>query len=348
MLPTTMDAARFDAASGLLDLQQVAVPTPAAHEVLVKVEACGICLSDVHLIDGSLPASLPVVTPGHEAAGVIAAVGDNVSHWQPGMRVVMAGGKPCSTCAACARGRFELCPNIAVMGFGYDGAWAQYVAVPGMVLTEIPDWLPFPQAAILADAVSTPYAALVSRAQLAPGETIGLWGIGGLGVHAVQIARLVGAGLIVAIDPVPAARERALRVGADHALDAADPDLALRLFELTAGQGLDVAVDLVGSNAVLAQAAGSLGRGGRVLMVGLSMDPIELGMGALFGFQGHSLLGHLGYTKADLETVVDLVARKRLDVSGSISGLLPLSDVAAGVEQLRSKEGNPIRLVLTP
>ena len=347
-LPTTMDAARFDAGTGLLELQRVPVPTPAPHEVLIRVEACGICLSDVHLLDGSLPASLPVVTPGHEAAGVIVAVGERVPHWQPGARVVMAGGKPCLACPACARGRIDSCPNIAVMGFGYDGAWAQYVAVPGMLLTEIPDWLPFAQAAILADAVSTPYAGLVSRAGLSAGESIGLWGIGGLGVHAVQIARLVGAGLIVALDPVPAARERALRVGADHALDPTDPDLALRLMDLTGGEGLDVAVDLVGSNAVLAQAAGSLGRGGRVVMIGLSLDPIELGMGALFGFQGHTLMGHLGYGKADLDTVVELVARKRLDVSGSISGLLPLSDVAAGVEQLRSKEGNPVRLVLTP
>jgi threonine dehydrogenase-like Zn-dependent dehydrogenase len=201
---------------------------------------------------------------------------------------------------------------------------------------------------ILADAVSTPYAGLVRRGQLAAGETVGLWGIGGLGVHAVQIARLVGAGLVVAIDPVPAARERALRAGADYALDASDPDVLGRVFALTGGQGLDLAVDLVGSNAVLVQAASSLGRSGRVLMIGLSLDPIELGPGVIFGFQSQALLGHLGYAKADLDTVVDLVARKRLDVSASVSGLLPLANVADGVEQLRSKQGNPIRLVVTP
>lgn len=324
------------------------VPAPAPHEVLVKVEACGICLSDVHLLDGSLPASLPVVTPGHEAAGVVVAVGANVAYWQPGARVVMAGGKPCLTCDTCGRGLLETCPNLAVMGFGYDGAWAQYVVVPAMVLTEIPDWLPFDQAAILADAVSTPYAGLVRRAQLGPAESVGLWGIGGLGVHAVQVAKLVGAGLIIAVDPVEAARDRALKVGADYALDPLQPGLAERILELTSGKGLDLAVDLVGSNAVLAQGAAALGRGGRVLMVGMSLDPIELGMGALFAFQNHALLGHLGYTKADLDTVVDLVASRRLDVSGSISATMPLEEVAAGVEQLRTKEGNPIRLVLTP
>lgn len=289
-----------------------------------------------------------MVTPGHEAAGVVVAAGDNVVYWKAGSRVVMAGGKPCFTCDTCGRGRYESCPNIAVMGFGYDGAWAQYVAVPAMVLTEIPEWLPFEQAAILADAVSTPYAGLVRRAQLAPAESVGLWGIGGLGVHAVQVAKLVGAGLIIAIDPVEAARDRALKVGADHALDPTQPGLAERILELTGGEGLDLAVDLVGSNAVLAQGAATLGRGGRVLMVGMSLDPIELGIGALFAFHNHALLGHLGYTKADLDTVVDLVVTRRLDVSASISATMPLEDVAAGVEQLRSKEGNPVRLVLTP
>lgn len=347
-IPSTMQAARFEAATGSLRVEEVPVPELAPLEVLVRVKACGICLSDVHMIDGSLPTSLPVVTPGHEAAGVIAAVGTAVTYWQVGQPVVMAGGKPCMACESCGRGRLERCSSIQVMGFSYDGAWAEYVAVPSFVLTPLPEWLPFEQAAILADAVSTPYAGLIGRAQLTAGESIGLWGIGGLGVHAVQIARLVGAAPIVAIDPLPAARERALLAGADHALDALAPDLLEQLRELTAGEGLDVAVDLVGSNAVLAQAASSLGRFGRVVMIGLSLDPIELGMGALFGVSSHSLLGHIGYSKADLDRVVDLVARKRLDVSSSISAVLPLAEVAAGVEQLRSKTGNPIRLVITP
>ncbi|MFN2522595.1 MAG: zinc-binding dehydrogenase, partial [Mycobacteriales bacterium] len=242
---TSMRAARFDSTARTLQVEDVAVPEPLPHEVLVQVKACGICLSDVHLLDGSLATNLAAVTPGHEAAGIIAAVGSAVAHWQPGQRVVMAGGKPCLTCAACAGGRLDRCPNIQVMGFGYDGAWAEYVTVPGGTLTAVPDWLPFEQAAILADAVSTPYAGLVQRAKLAPGETVGLWGIGGLGVHAVQIARLVGAGLIVAMDPSPVARERALKLGADAALDPMSPDLAAELFTLTGGKGLDLAVDLV-------------------------------------------------------------------------------------------------------
>jgi D-arabinose 1-dehydrogenase-like Zn-dependent alcohol dehydrogenase len=215
----TMRAARFDATSRRLEVQDVPVPVPSPTEVLVRVEACGICLSDVHLLDGTLPAVLPVVTPGHEAAGTVEAVGDLVPGWTPGDRVLMAGGRNCGTCRWCVRGRIEDCEAFQILGFNYDGAWAQYVVVPYGALTGVPAGLPVEQAAILADAVSTPYAALTDRAALRPGEAIGLWGIGGLGVHAVQVARMVGAAPIIAIDPLPSARERALRLGADVALD---------------------------------------------------------------------------------------------------------------------------------
>ena len=198
----TMRAARFDAAARTLTVQDVPIPQPGPTEVLVKVRACGICLSDVHLLDGSLPGPLPVVTPGHESSGVVEQVGDLVAGWKPGDRVLLAGGRPCGQCPNCVRGRMEECLAFEIMGFNFDGAWAQYVVVAGQTLTSIPDELPFEQAAVLADAVSTPYAALTERAGLRSGDSVGLWGIGGLGVHAVQIARLVGATPIIAVDPL--------------------------------------------------------------------------------------------------------------------------------------------------
>lgn len=345
----TMRAARFDSATRQLAVTDVPVPQPGPTDVLVRVKACGICLSDVHLVDGSLRSSLPVVTPGHEAAGVIERVGERVPGWAPGQRVVMAGGRACGACANCALGRGEgECLHFRIMGFDYDGAWAEYIVVPYTVLTPVPDHLPFEQAAILADAVSTPYAGLIDRGGLRPGESVGLWGIGGLGVHAVQIARMAGAALIVAVDPLPDARARALDRGADYALDPAGEDVPARIREITGGRRLDLAVDLVGANAVLAQAAECIGRHGRVVMVGLSPEPIRLGAGVNFGVRSQSLLGHLGYHKRHLDQLVDIVSRGRLDVSRSISDILPLEDVARGVERLARKEGNPIRLVVRP
>ena len=347
-LPTTMRAARFDAASGALSVEDVPVPSPGPNDVLVQVMACGICLSDVHLIDGTLPGPLPQVTPGHESSGVVAQVGSEVAGWAVGDRVLLAGGRPCMQCGHCVRGRFEECLAFEIMGFNFDGAWAQYVVVSGQTLTSIPDDLPFPQAAVLADAVSTPYAALTERAGLRSGESVGLWGIGGLGVHAVQVARMVGASPVIAVDPLAEARERALALGADVALDPTTDDVAARIAELTGGTGLDVAVDLVGANAVLAQCVASLGRRGRAVMVGLSLDDLHLGPGVFFGLLSQSLLGHLGYDKRHLDELVQLVSTGRLDVSASVSATMPLEEVASGVEQLTSKRGNPVRLVVEP
>jgi len=166
-------------------------------------------------------------------------------------------------------------------------------------------------------------------------------------VHAVQIARMAGAAPIIAVDPSKAARVRALDRGADVALDPGGTDVVADVLRLSDG-GLDLAVDLVGANAVLAEAAACLGRFGRIVMVGLSMDPLQLGPGVVLGMRSQSVLGHLGYQKRHLDDLVKLVGAGRLELSRSISGTLPLDDVAAGVRRLATKENDPIRLVVTP
>lgn len=346
-MTSTMRAARFNGTDRSLNVVDVPIPAPGPLDLLIKVDACGICLSDVHLIDGSIPPLIEIVTPGHESSGTIAGIGSEVQGWQKGQRVVLAGGRPCGRCAMCIRGRIDDCQSFELLGFHYDGAWAEYVRVPFFTVTPVPDGVAPEHAAILADAVATPYAALTDTAKLHPGEAIGLWGIGGLGTHAVQLARLLGAGTIVAIDPLPSARERALKVGADVVIDPTATDVPLEIARITGG-GLDVAIDLVGANAVLYEAVRSLRRRGRAVMVGLSMDRVQLGPGLIFGTQGHSLLGHLGYGKRHLDELVTLLANGRLDLSASISDVMPLEEVGRGVQRLADKEDDPVRLVVAP
>jgi 2-desacetyl-2-hydroxyethyl bacteriochlorophyllide A dehydrogenase len=344
----TMKAARYVAGEHKLELAEVPVPQPGPLEVLVEVEACGICLSDVHLVDGTIPPLIPVVIPGHESCGVIAATGDAVAGWKEGERVVLTAGRGCAVCDRCRSGGFDRCEAFELLGFHYDGAWAEYVAVPHYTLAAVPDGVPPEQAAILADAVATPYAALIDRATLRPSESVGLWGIGGLGTHAVQLARLAGAALVVAVDPLASARERALKVGADLAIDPTTSDTKTEVMRATGGSGLDVAVDLVGANPVLKEAVSCLARGGRAVMVGLSMDPIELGPSLLFGTRRTAVLGHLGYQKHHLDDLVRLLAAGRLDLSASISDVISLEDVADGVRRLATKEGDPVRIIVKP
>lgn len=380
----TMRAAVVDTLTKQLSLETVPVPEPAPDEVLVRVKACGICLSDVHVIEGLLPSTMRRITPGHEAAGVIERVGERVPQaWQPGQRVLMGGSKSCGTCRNCLHGDVLDCLNPKILGAGCDGAWAEYVTVPYQALVEVPDRIPLEQAAILTDAVATPYAGLVERAGLRPAESIGLWGVGGLGVHAVQIARMIGAAPIIALDPLEAARRRALESGADHALDPTVPGVESEVWRLTDGLGLDVAVDVMGANRILAQGNACLSRYGRLVMIGLSPEPVALGdlddesidavlaaspvassfafpnvdrealraivrSGTYFGLQSHALFGHLGFRKEHLEQLVRLVSTGRLDVSRSISEVIPLEQVARGVDRLATKKDNPIRLVIAP
>jgi D-arabinose 1-dehydrogenase-like Zn-dependent alcohol dehydrogenase len=347
-MPDTMQAARFIEAHRPLELQELPVPEPGPLDVVVRVEACGICLSDVHLMDGSIPAVMQPVTPGHEASGVISAVGELVSGWTEGDRVSMMGGKACGRCPNCVRGRLDDCLAFEIMGFHYDGAWAGYVKVPFFALSAIPDVVSFEHAAIVADAVATPYAGLTDTAKLQPGETVGLWGIGGLGTHAVQIARMVGAGFIIAVDPLESARERALSLGADAALDPKAVDIVAEVRSLTNGAGIDVAVDLVGSNAVMKQGAASLARDGRLVMVGLSLEPLTLGPGILLGVQSQSVLGHLGYRPRHLDQLLKLLEHKRLDLTASISDIIDLTDINDGVRRLAEKVGDPVRILVRP
>ncbi len=168
-------------------------------------------------------------------------------------------------------------------------------------------------------------------------------------MHAVQIARLGGAGLIIAVDPLPAARQRALELGADYALDPHRTDLREEVKRLTNGEGLDLAAELSGVNSALDQAEACLGRHGRAVVIGMCMEPIRLTQpSVLFGYYNHAVLGHEGYFKRDLERLVRLVGSGRLDLSRSISHVVSLEDVARGVEQLSKKKDNPVRIVVKP
>jgi D-arabinose 1-dehydrogenase-like Zn-dependent alcohol dehydrogenase len=343
-----MRAARFTGAGRPLAVDEVRDPSPGPGDVVVRIEACGVCASDLHFLRGEIPLPvLPPLTLGHEAAGTIWAVGSEVPVWKEGQRVALLAGRTCMRCRACAAGRLEDCRAPEVMGAHYDGGWAELVVVPWYALARIPEGVPFEHAAVACDAVSTPYAALLERGGLRPGERVGLWGIGGLGTHAVQIARLAGASFIAAIDPIPEARERALALGADIALDPSG-DVPGGIRDATGGRGLDLALDLIGKTAVVRQAMLSLSRGGRVVLVGQSFETLDAGPIALVSFLGIGILGHLGYSKRNLEDVLALMASGRLDVSGSVSGRYPLERAQEAVDRLASKEGAPVRLLITP
>jgi threonine dehydrogenase-like Zn-dependent dehydrogenase len=343
-----MIAVRFYGVGKPLEVEDLPVPEPGIGEVLVKVAACGICASDVHMFDGSLPTrGTPPIVPGHEASGTVAGVGLGVTGWSENDHVAIFPGKRCGVCNRCREGGpVERCMLPANMGIEYDGAWAEYVKVPAEALVRVPDNVPLDVAAILCDAVATPFNAVLDAGGLRAGERVAVFGIGGLGTHGLMLARMAGASFIAAIDPSSAVRERAQRLGADLVIDPNEtvPSQAIRA--ATNGEGVDLALDFVGANAVLKQAVASLAIDGRAMIVGVSGERIQLGPTALFAVMRNKLLSVMGYHRRHLETLISLVAAGRLDVSGSVSVRLPIEQAAEGVDILTEKRNDPIRVVL--
>jgi len=211
-----MLAARLIEPGEPLRIERVPVPEPSAQEVLVKVSACGLCGTDLHLaVDGDLPVMRTPITLGHEAAGIIATIGSDVAGLEKGNRVALFPSACCGACRFCLAGRESLCDVSQVYGMARDGALAEYVAVPARSVMMLPDAVPFDVGAIVTDGVATPFHALRSRGRLRAGETVGIFGCGGLGTHAVILARMMGAARIIAVDVNAAARDRALAAGAD-------------------------------------------------------------------------------------------------------------------------------------
>jgi D-arabinose 1-dehydrogenase-like Zn-dependent alcohol dehydrogenase len=335
----TMRAARLNLSTGTLSVEDVEKPAPGADEVLVKVEAAGVCLSDVHLIRGyfSKPRLLvgDTVTLGHEIAGTVAEVGSGVTGWKPGNRVVLQAGEIRDG-------------QVWTRGVDYDGGWAEYALARQDTLVALPDSIPFEQGAIIPDAVSTPWGAITDTAHVGPAQSVGVWGIGGLGAHAVQLLRAIGACPIIAIDPSAAARERALAFGADLALDSADPDLRSAIRAATGGAGLECAFDFAGVTAVREQALRQLAPGGKLVLVGLSGTPITIENSTRFQSAQYQLLGHYGSPQESVAQLIRLEAGGRLNFARSISGVMGLEEAAEAVERLEKKVGDPIRIVLRP
>ncbi|WP_398921507.1 zinc-binding dehydrogenase [Streptomyces sp. I6] len=241
-----------------------------------------------------------------------------------------------------------MCVSPRTRGVDFDGGWAQYALAGEEAVYAIPGHLPFDQAAIIPDAVSTPYAAVVETAAVRPAQAVGIWGAGGLGVHAISVARMVGAEPIIAVDPLPTALERAPSFGADVALAPEDPGFHEKVMEATGGKGLDAAFDLAGVPPAREQAAACLARNGVLVLVGITPRPFSLAGGGVFQYMMNQVRGHYGSAPAHLEELIRLASTGRLDLTASVSERLPLSQAPEAVARLTDKSSSPVRIVLIP
>jgi D-arabinose 1-dehydrogenase-like Zn-dependent alcohol dehydrogenase len=327
-----MRAGRITVSTRAFDVVDVPTPDAGAGQVRIKVAAAGVCLSDVHLLEGILSPGYLVgdhVTLGHEVAGVVDQVGTAVTGIAVGDRVVVIAGER------------NAAHQITTMGFDYDGGWAEYVVTKADLVAKISDLLPFEQAAIIPDAVSTPWAAISSTGKVQAGETAVVFGVGGLGIHAVQLLKIVGCSKVIAIDPREDARANALARGADFAF--APDDL-----EIKKHRGLNVAFDFAGVTPVRKQALSLLGEQGRLVIVGIANEPIVIPNDMAFTYMRTQIMGHYGSEAHHVRELIEFTADGRLDLSHSVSQVLPLELAGQALDTLANKVGNPIRIVLKP
>ena len=341
-----MIAAMFYGLNKPIVIEEVEIPKPGRDEVLVDVKACGVCGSDIHIVFENADVGFLPIILGHEPAGVIAEVGPNVDEFKKGDRVAVSTLIPCGKCINCLAGRESICLYKKLLGIQLNGGLAEYMVVPINNIIKLPDSMPFEHGALVTDAVATPYHALVKRGKLKIGEKVAIFGCGGLGFHAVQIAKICGASQIIAVDVNNVALERAKKVGATDTVNPAEEDSVNAIMNLTDQIGVDLVLEVIGLQKTIAQGAQCLKRGGRLVVVGLGADDICVLPPNIFVRSELSVLGSSAWDRSDIIDIISLVQRKRLDLSGSISGRYKLDDINVALEHLKTKKDNPIRLVI--
>lgn len=346
-----------------LEIHDLSVSNPGPHEVLIRTAACGLCHSDLHFIDGAYPHPLPAV-PGHEAAGIVEAVGSEVRTVKVGDAVVTCLSAYCGHCEFCVTGHMSLClgadtrrglsdaPRLTRSDDGSVvnqmlnlSAFAEQMLIHEHACVRIDPEMPLDRAAIIGCAVTTGAGAVFNACNLTPGETLAVVGCGGVGLATINAAKIAGAGRIIAVDPMPEKRALALKLGATDAIEAG-PDAAAQIVEMTKG-GVHHAIEAVGRPASGDLAVASLRRGGTATILGMMPLNHKVGLSAMDLLSDKKLQGALmgrNHFPVDLPRLVEFYMRGLLDLDSIIAERIPLSGVNEGFEKMR--QGTSARSVI--
>ena len=341
-----MKAAVFHAAHQALAIEEIPTPTPSAGEVLVKVAGCGVCHTDLHYIDHDVPTfKKPPLVLGHEVSGEIAGLGAGVAQWKEGARVLLPAVYGCGQCAMCRTGRENICEKMVMFGNNADGGYAEYMLAPAKDVIALPDELPLVESSIIADAVTTPYHAVVNRGQVKPGDSVVVVGCGGIGLNLVQVASAVGA-RVIAVDVIDSKLEWATKLGAQATINAKKVErVDKEVRKLTGGGGADIGFEAIGNPVTQAQTFSCIPAGGRFVMVGYSDKPMTLDSGRVM-YREMEIVGSLGCRAVDYPRVLELARQGKIKVKELVTAQFPLDQINAAFDTLRKGEG--IRSVIVP
>ena len=310
-----------------------------AHDVLIDVKACGICGSDVHGYDGSTGRRIPPLIMGHEAAGVISKVGEDVTAFKVGDRVTFDSTVSCGNCPYCLQGDVNLCTNREILGvscneFRRNGAFADRVPVPDHIVYSLPDSFPFEKAALIEAVSIAVHAAKITH--IKQGSSALVVGAGMIGLLAVQAFKHYGCTTVIAIDLEQSKLDVAKDLGADETFLATDPDLMAKIKALTAGEGVDISVEVVGAQKPLATAIEAVRRGGKVTLIGNLSPKVEIPLQVVVTRQ-LSLLGSCA-SAGEYKECIALMESGAINVDPLISAVAPLSEGADWFNRLYNRE----------
>jgi 2-desacetyl-2-hydroxyethyl bacteriochlorophyllide A dehydrogenase len=330
-----------------LQMQDVPLPAVGEGEVLVQVQAAGICHSDVHYRAGTSPVGPLPQTLGHEIAGVVEEVGARVADVAVGERVCLHYLVTCGDCRYCRTGNEQFCVQGKMLGKHCDGGYAEYIAVPARNAVRLAEEVSFEQGAVLMCSSSTSFHAL-RKGRLQPGETAAVFGAGGLGMSAIQLARAFGALEVYAVDINKAKLKLAEGLGAIP-VDASGGDPVSEIQRLTGGRGVDVAVEVIGLQETMEQAVRSLAILGRAVMVGIADRPFKVNSYRELLGKEAEIIGAADHLLWELPLLVEFVRRGMLDLSHVVTRTVPL-EAAAINEAMDALErfGGEVRTVIVP
>ena len=323
------------------------MPCPGAHDVLIRVKAAGICHSDAHYRTGKSRVHPLPITLGHEVAGTIEQIGRDVNSFQPGDRVCLHYLATCSCCNWCSNGDEQFCASSQMMGKYRDGGYAEFIAMPERSVFKLPDEIPYEQGAIMMCSSATSLHAL-NKARLQAGETVAVFGVGGLGMSAVQIARALGASAVYAVDINRRKLKLATRFGATPVNAAIDDPVAL-IQQLTSGRGVDVALELIGLPLTMQQAVRSLAIHGRAALVGIMEHSFDVAPYHEIINKEAEIIGVSDHLASEIPALLEFARRGQLDLSHTVTRTIPL-DAGLVNETLDRLEkfGDDVRVVIKP
>ncbi|MGB7407413.1 MAG: Zn-dependent alcohol dehydrogenase [Pontixanthobacter sp.] len=346
-----------------LTIGDVELADPAPHEVLIDTKACGLCHSDLHFIDGAYPHPLPTI-PGHEAAGVVRAVGSEVRTVKAGDHVVSCLSAFCGQCEFCVTGRMAMClgegtrrsksADSRITRSGGEtvnqmlnlSAFAEQMLIHENACVTIDKDMPLDRAAVIGCAVTTGAGTIFNACKVVPGESVAVVGCGGVGLAAINAAKIAGAGQIIAVDPLPEKRELAEVLGATHTVDAMADDAADQIIKMSRG-GVHHAIEAVGRQAAADLTVKLLRRGGTATILGMMPLDCKVGLAAMDLLSGKKLQGAImgaNHFPVDLPRLVDFYMRGLLDLDTIIAERIALDEINAGFDKLR--EGHSARSVI--